>query len=114
MTAALAPEINASQALRLASGGAGVLDVRDPYEWIAGHAPIAEHIPLPTLPGARTPDWRGRPVLVLCRSGNRAKSAAVLLRHRGIEAFAVSGGMNAWRDAGGLVVTDGGAPGVVA
>lgn len=114
MTADLAPEINAHQALRLASDGADILDVRDRYEWVAGHDPRAEHLPLPTLPGARTPNWHSRPVVVLCRSGNRAKAATLLLRHRGVEAFAVSGGMNAWRDAGGLVVTNGGAPGVVA
>jgi rhodanese-related sulfurtransferase len=114
MTTDIAPEINAHHALRLTSDGADILDVRDPYEWIAGHAPSAAHVPLPTLPGARTPEWRNRPVVVLCRSGNRAKTATALLRHRGIEAFAVSGGMNAWREAGGRVVTDHGAPGVVA
>jgi rhodanese-related sulfurtransferase len=110
----LAPEIDARQALRLVSGGAEVLDVRDQHEWQAGHAPRAQHVPLPTLPGARTPHWPHQPVVVLCRSGSRARTATTLLRHRGVEAFAVSGGMNAWRDAGGAVITDFGAPGFVA
>lgn len=114
MTTDHAPQINARHALQLVSSGADVLDVRDPHEWLAGHAPLASHVPLPTLPGARTPSWSRRPVVVLCRSGNRAETATALLRHRGVEAFAVSGGMNAWRDAGGAVITDFGAPGFVA
>ena len=107
-------EVDARTALTLVWQGADILDVREPDEWVAGHAPQACHVPLPTLPGARTPSWRDRPVVVLCRSGNRAKTATALLRLRGVEAFAVSGGMNAWRDAGGVVVTDAGAPGKVA
>jgi rhodanese-related sulfurtransferase len=107
-------EVAAPIALRFVSEGADILDVRDPNEWLAGHAPLAQHLPLPTLPGARTPAWSNRRVVVLCRSGNRARTATALLRRRGVEAFAVSGGMNAWREAGGAVITDGGAPGYVA
>jgi hydroxyacylglutathione hydrolase len=107
-------EVDARIALRFVSEGAQVLDVRDPYEWLAGHAPAATHVPLPTLPGARIPSWANRRVVVLCRSGARAKTATTLLRLRGVEAFAVTGGMNAWRDAGGPVITEAGAPGQVA
>ncbi len=107
-------EVDAPTALRFVSEGADILDVRDPGEWLAGHAPTAQHVPLPVLPGARTPSWSRQRVVVLCRSGSRAKTATSLLRLRGVEAFAVSGGMNAWQDAGGRVVTDAGAPGRVA
>lgn len=113
MPATQPPEVSVRQALRLASDGADLLDVRDDQEWRAGHAPQARHLPLPLLPTASTPAWRSRPVLVLCRSGNRAASATSLLRRRGVEAFAVSGGMAAWRDAGGPVVTGNGVPGSV-
>ena len=107
-----APEVTARHALRLASGGAQVLDVREPHEWRAGHAPQARHLPLGHLALEATP-WHGRPVVVLCRSGSRAASATGLLRRHGVEAFAVSGGMGAWRDAGGPVVADDGRPGAI-
>jgi rhodanese-related sulfurtransferase len=113
MTATTA-EVDARVAMRFVSEGADILDVRDRHEWLAGHAPAAQHVPLPILPGARTPSWINRRVVVLCRSGSRAKAATALLRQRGVEAFTVSGGMNAWSQAGGPVVTDAGAPGRVA
>lgn len=109
-----APEVSATQAFRLVSEGADVLDVRDPWEWNEGHAPGARHVPLPHLPIARTPRWAAQRVVVLCRSGNRARTAANLLRSRGVEAYAVAGGMGAWHDAGGVVVCADGSPGLVA
>lgn len=109
-----APEVSAEQALRLVSIGADVLDVRDLWEWTAGHAPQALPVPLPHLPIARIPRWAAQPVVVLCRSGSRARSATQLLRTRGVEAYAVAGGMSAWRDAGGRVVSTNGSPGLVA
>jgi len=108
-----APEVSADQALRLVYDGAEVLDVRDLWEWREGHAPQALHVPLPHLPIARIPRWAAQRVVVLCRSGSRARSATQLLRHRGVEAFAVAGGMGAWRDAGGRVVSTNGSPGLV-
>ena len=49
---------------------ATLLDVREPQEWSAGHAPQAEHLPLGELDaGAIQPD---RPVIAVCRSGNRS------------------------------------------
>ena len=38
--------VTAAQAATLAEGGAVMLDVREPHEWQAGHAPRARHIPL--------------------------------------------------------------------
>ena len=76
MTSESCPELPAHEALRLAAGGAGILDVRDPDEWAAGHAPLALHVPLEQLSTARTPNWRTQPVIVLCRSGSRAWSQA--------------------------------------
>lgn len=114
MTVDSVPEVSARQALRLVSDGAEVLDVRDRWEWIAGHAPQASHLPLPELPIARTPRWNSKRVVVLCRSGSRARTATNLLRSRGVEAYVVAGGMGAWRDAGGNVVSTDGSPGLVA
>ena len=42
--------VSAAQAAALAEGGGVLLDVREPQEWQAGHAPRARHIPLSQLP----------------------------------------------------------------
>ncbi len=91
-----------------ADGGTCVLlDVREPHEWQAGHAPGAVHLPLAMLTAdAELPAAaRARPVVVICRSGVRSRQAAELLRARGVEAVDVIGGIQEWADAGLPVVT---------
>jgi rhodanese-related sulfurtransferase len=53
-------------------------------------------------------------VLVICRSGNRSKSATAHLIALGVDAWNVAGGMAAWQASGGPVVDLEGAPGRVA
>lgn len=108
-----APEVSPHQAMRLISAGAALIDVREDDEWRAGHAPRARHLPLRSLVISSDPRWHGNPVVVLCRSGSRANSAATLLRARGVEAFAVHGGMQAWLEAHGPVMTSSGTSGRV-
>lgn len=88
--------------------GAVLLDVREPAEWTAGHAPGAVHVPLSALlAGAGMPPAaRGRSLMVICRSGHRSREAVKLLIGRGAEAVDVKGGMNAWA-AAGLPLVDG-------
>ena len=70
----------------LVSGRAGkgltILDVRTPREFAAGHAPGALHIPVDELldRASEVPDG---PVLIVCRSGRRAKNAAEMLIRQG-------------------------------
>ena len=89
-----------------------LLDVREPDEWAAGHAPAAEHVPLGRLSPTEVPD--DRPVIAVCRSGNRSAKAADLLAATGVPVHNLAGGMKAWAEAGLPVVTDDGAPGTVA
>ncbi|MGW2618315.1 rhodanese-like domain-containing protein [Streptomyces sp. NPDC001500] len=93
-----------------------LLDVREPYEWRAGHAPGAVHLPLSSLAGgAGLPAHaQARPLVVICRSGNRSRQAAELLVARGSEAVDVIGGMRDWARAGLPVVDAGGGNGIVA
>ncbi|MCW5253502.1 rhodanese-like domain-containing protein [Streptomyces sp. SHP 1-2] len=83
-----------------------LLDVRERGEWAAGRAPGAVHAPLSALvAGAALPKAAlGRPLTVICRSGNRSRRAAELLRARGAEAVDVRGGMERWAAAGYPVV----------
>lgn len=101
-----------------AHGGdaAVLLDVREPYEWQAGHAPRAVHLPLSVLAaGAGLPAHaQARPLVVICRSGNRSRQAAELLVDRGAEAVDVIGGMRDWAGAGLPVVDARGGNGTVA
>ena len=108
------PTVSPTEALRWVSEGAVLLDVREPAEWSAGHAPEAVHVPLGALAGTVLPSWSGRRVLTVCRSGNRSRTATSLLRARGVDVYSVDGGMTGWQLAGGRVVVEGGAPGRVA
>ncbi|MGW0997713.1 rhodanese-like domain-containing protein [Streptomyces sp. NPDC002523] len=98
------------------SADAVLLDVREPHEWQAGHAPGAVHLSLAALAaGAGLPvGARTRPVVVICRSGSRSRQAAELLQARGVEAVDVIGGMRDWASAGLPVVDAHGGNGIVA
>lgn len=97
-------------------GDAVLLDVREPYEWQAGHAPRAVHLSLSALAaGAGLPaEAQARPLVVICRSGNRSLQAAELLAAWGAEAVDVIGGMRDWAEAGLPVVDPHGGNGTVA
>lgn len=89
--------------------GLALLDVREPDEWAAGHAPEAVHIPLGELPGrvdelSDLPD--DRPLYVVCRSGGRSAQAAAWLNANGWDAVNVAGGMKSWRTEGRPLVSD--------
>lgn len=102
---ALPASISAEQALRMVADGATLVDVREPAEWRGGHAPRAVHIPLGQLSerSGRLP--AGRPVVVVCASGSRSRTAAKQLRASGMKATSLSGGLAAWQAAGGSVRT---------
>ncbi|WP_329241773.1 rhodanese-like domain-containing protein [Streptomyces sp. NBC_01478] len=93
-----------------------LLDVREPHEWQAGHAPWAVHLPLSALAaGAGLPaEVQARPLAVICRSGKRSRQAAELLAARGAEVVDVTGGMLDWAGAGLPVLDACGGNGTVA
>lgn len=96
------PEVDITQAARARSAGtAQIVDVREPEEWADGHIPGAVHIPLGAL-GQRTGELDPvRPVITVCRSGNRSLVALDVLREAGItDAKSLAGGMKAWQSAG--------------
>lgn len=106
--------VSAAQASELVTRGAVLLDVREPHEWRAGHAPKARHIPLAQLSRRVTEIPAGRPVVTVCRSGARSARAAALLAGQGHAVSNLSGGMAAWARAGLPVVAKGGGSGHVA
>ncbi|HEX6873968.1 MAG TPA: rhodanese-like domain-containing protein [Micromonosporaceae bacterium] len=84
--------------------GATVIDVREPYEYVSGHVPGAELLPLGNLPqqAGRLP--RTGKVYVICARGNRSLTAADYLATIGVTAYSVAGGTGAWIRAGHPVV----------
>jgi rhodanese-related sulfurtransferase len=104
-------DIDVDQVAVLLTSGAALLDVREPYEWDAGHAPQARHLPMGLLSLDGLPE--GRPLLVVCHLGVRSAAAVQALQRAGVEAKNVSGGMAAWSAAGLPVVTATGAPGAI-
>jgi rhodanese-related sulfurtransferase len=112
MTDPQVPQISPEQAAALAAGGEVLLlDVREPQEWLAGRAERAVHMPLGGLDPAAVP--ADRPVVAVCRSGNRSERAALLLAGAGRNVSNMAGGMKAWDEAGLPMVTDDGTPGRV-
>ena len=106
------PEIDVQEAARrVQAGEALMVDVREPDEWELGRAPQARHQPLSALQPGQVPT--DRPVIAMCRTGNRSGKAAAQLAAAGHEVANITGGMQAWHAAGLPVVVDGGAPGVV-
>lgn len=93
-----------------------ILDVREPYEWDAGHIEESIHIPLADVMAGREQDRleRDRPVLVVCRVGSRSELAAVMLQARGFQAENLEGGTEAWSAAGLPLIASDGSPGKVA
>lgn len=101
------------EALEVAEQGAVLLDVREPEEWEAGHAPGAQHVPLGLLGEQLGALPTAAELVVVCRSGGRSQIAADALGRVGFRAHNLAGGMQAWAAAGLPVVTDDGAPGTV-
>lgn len=94
-----AGDISLDEAQKLLEAGEAVLvDVREPHEWEAGHAPQARHIPIGDLDPAQLP--AGTQVITTCRSGGRGRRAAQTLTQAGFTARNLNGGMRGWHQTG--------------
>ena len=87
-----------------------LLDVREPEEWDAGHAPGAVHIPLGELGARYTELDQDRPLYVICRVGGRSAQAAQALAGAGWDASNVADGMVGWQAAGLPMTAESGQP----
>jgi rhodanese-related sulfurtransferase len=108
------PGVGPGEASKLVGEGAVLVDVREDYEWEAGRAPMARHIPLAQLADEVDDLPADRQLVVVCRAGSRSARATAFLLQAGFDATNLEGGMNAWLAAGRPVEADDGSPGVVA
>ena len=78
-----------------------LLDVREPWEFAAGHVPGAVLIPLGELEQRVAEVPRDRPVFAICHSGQRSLAAAGFLQALGYrDVVNVDGGTAAWIERG--------------
>lgn len=89
-------ELDPAQVSEKIAEGAQLIDVRQDYEWDAGHIDGAVHIPLEHLPGQTEEIDRDRPVVFQCRSGSRSAFATQIFRASGFDAYNLAGGLQAW------------------
>ena len=83
---------------------AKILDVREDFEWEAGHIDGAQHIPLGDLPVRYGEVPLDEDVYVICRSGGRSVRATTWLNQNGFDAINVGGGMGAWNLDNGMPI----------
>jgi hydroxyacylglutathione hydrolase len=86
---------------RVEEGDVHVLDVRQPAEWDAAHIDGATFITGAELPERLDDVPTGKPLAVVCSSGNRSSILASLVARSGrAGVFNVPGGMSGWSSAG--------------
>jgi glyoxylase-like metal-dependent hydrolase (beta-lactamase superfamily II)/rhodanese-related sulfurtransferase len=86
---------------RLNSNGMQVLDVRREPEWQAGHIAEASWFPLDQFKVSAPEVDLAKPLAIHCQGGYRSMIACSLLRRAGVEnVINVTGGFDAWRNAG--------------
>ena len=88
----------------LNKSGAYVLDVREPWEYAAGHIPGAVSIPQADLALRLADVPKDRDVLVVCASGNRSlRSAGFLMKAGYPRVINLAGGTDGWKQAGNRI-----------
>lgn len=94
-----APMIDVTDAAeKFRTGGAILLDVREPSELRAAAIAGALHIPMRQVPGRVGELPRDKPILVLCHHGGRSQVVADWLAPQGFDVANVAGGIDAWAD----------------
>jgi rhodanese-related sulfurtransferase len=107
-------EVSAARASELVeAGSAWLLDVRETYEWEAGHAPGAHHIPLYEVEARQHELPESEQILVICHTGGRSRLVTDALNRADYPTANVAGGMDAWQASGAAVVRDDGLPGAI-
>lgn len=97
--------VDVETAAQLLTSGqpATLIDVRTPAEFEAVHIPGSYNVPLDLLAEHRDElrHLHDRPVMLICRSGQRARQAEALLRAAHLpQVHILEGGISAWEQAG--------------
>jgi rhodanese-related sulfurtransferase len=90
-----------------------LLDVREHDEWTAGHMTGSVHIPMRELGPRQAELPQDRPILCICRSGNRSSMVTRALVDAGYLAENLDGGLQVWESLGYDLETPDGEQGMV-
>lgn len=83
----------------LSQESASLVDVREPFEYEAGHVEGSINIPLGNVvEELERFEVMSKPLIVFCRSGGRSGMAAKLLQSKGLEDVHNGGGWEGVRD----------------
>lgn len=94
-------EASPREAHEALSGGAALVDVREPWEHEQERIAGAVLIPMSQVPARLAEIPTDRDVYVYCKVGGRSARVVEYLRQRGIErSFNVAGGIDAWAQEG--------------
>ena len=97
-------EVSVFEAVQLINRqDAVVIDVRDTGEYEAGHLANAKHVAERQLTERlkELEKFKGKPMIVVCRSGMRSNAAVQVLRRNGFDqAVNMRGGIGSWQQAG--------------
>jgi len=96
----MAEQVSPERVAELQHAGAQIIDVREDHEHEAGHVAGDRHIVISNLTAEAGTLDKDKPVVVYCRSGNRAEVAADALAASGYEAYNLEGGFVAWLEKG--------------
>ncbi len=100
-------QVGVEQLRQKCAAGAAMqlVDVRSVSEYGTGHVPGAVNIPLEQVE-SRLGDLGENPIVLICKSGQRARMAAGLLAPCRKDVSVLAGGIDAWRRAGHPVIAN--------
>jgi rhodanese-related sulfurtransferase len=81
---------------RMAEGSLTLVDVREVFEYRAGHVPGAVNIPLSLIPVRLHELPSDAELHIICQSGNRSMQACLWLANQGRRSVNVHGGTGTW------------------
>jgi rhodanese-related sulfurtransferase len=83
-----------------------LLDVRERFEWDAGHIEGSVHIPIGQIQRRFEELDRTQPVIVVCQVGQRSALVADFLAGQGYDAHNLEGGLQEWAARGHPLVSE--------
>jgi rhodanese-related sulfurtransferase len=93
--------IGTAQAIQIVNKQKGVfLDIREPTEFAKEHIADSVSLPLSKVAEDTSLKDQAQPIILVCASGQRSRTAAKQLKAKGFsEVYILTGGLNTWKDA---------------
>lgn len=93
--------VNTAEAVRIVNQQKGLfLDIREPSEFTKEHIADSVNLPLSTLSEDSTLKNKAKPIILICASGQRSRTAAKQLNGKGFsDVYVLTGGLNSWKEA---------------